>query len=709
MGPDADQANILLLTFKTKIEEAVSLVNQMPENMRQDVWQFWQKVSTAIKAATIGIKKRKPVPGGKDLAPRPRKSSKTKMKEIAALADKSDEEVVEEFVLDSQAITNTTLASDLPAEHAYSHDTFAQDLKLLYNSVYSAETSDAVAAMIAINDPSSVSNVEGNRVPDNPGLEGRTDIQSQEPGSINIVVQDFVDDQVITSLVTIDNPNTPLKKPPPKPSPKKKPAKKTGVKRKPKKKKLKEDSLEISEQTVSEATDPEKTSPKKTPRKKKVTKKKSEPTSEDAISKLLAENMELPETENVGAQPEAEGVSPEVGETPLAENKSANKKSEKRPRRSSRPPKPKKLPKDQQEIDGALEGEGDGEGRKRRVYKPGEPKPDLGPVNCKVCGVQLAYLSSLAAHMRKHTGDRPFSCGVCNKPFTTKANMLRHEKTHSGEKPFECEECHKCFTEKKTLKVHMRSHTGERPFKCPECSMAFTQSGTLKTHMHRHSGHKGNLCDLCGRAFRQKSQLRIHLRRHFNLKSYQCDKCEQTFYCKGDLTRHELRHTGERPFACAQCPKTFTRLQYLKEHENQHNGVTPYSCDICSIKFSDHSSYYRHLQKHKKTTTDASTEDQVHLVVDSEAIESETVDSVPALLVTADHIQHLFGVNSSGQGEVYRIALVDQTMDEEHQVQDPGQADFSAINLLANATTQLSMTQDADSELKQISLPQLLN
>ncbi|XP_046564672.1 zinc finger protein 37-like [Haliotis rubra] len=707
MGPDADQANVLLLTFKTKIEEAVSLVNQMPEDMRQDVWQFWQKVSTVIKAATIGIKKRKPVPGGKDLAPQPRKSRKKKLK---ALAEKSDDEVVEEFVLDTQTITNTTLPSDLPAENTYSHDTFAQDLKLLYSSVYSAETSDAVAAMIAINDPSSVSNIEGNKVLDNhPSLEDRTDIQSQGPGSINIVVQDFVDDQVITSLVTIDNPNSPLKKIVPKPSPKPKPTKKIGVKRKPKKEKVKVESAEILEQTVSEANDPEKPKPKKTPKKKNAAKKKLEPNAGDAISKLLSENMGLPETENVGGHPESEGVTPEVGETPLAENKSANKKSEKRPRRSTRPPKPKKLPTDQQEIDRAIEGEGDGEGRKRRVYKPGEPKPDLGPVNCEVCGVQLAYLSSLAAHMRKHTGDRPFSCGVCNKPFTTKANMLRHEKTHSGEKPFECEECHKCFTEKKTLKVHMRSHTGERPFKCPECSMAFTQSGTLKTHMHRHSGHKGNLCDLCGRAFRQKSQLRIHLRRHFNLKSYQCDKCDQTFYCKGDLTRHELRHTGERPFACAQCPKTFTRLQYLKEHENQHNGVTPYSCDICSIKFSDHSSHYRHLQKHKKTIMDASTEDQVHLVVDSEAIENETVDSVPALLVTADHIQHLFGVNTSNQGEVYRIALVDQTMDEEHQVQDPSQADFSAINLLANATTQLSMTQDTDSDLKQISLPQLLN
>ncbi|XP_029167585.1 uncharacterized protein LOC114938028 [Nylanderia fulva] len=59
-----------------------------------------------------------------------------------------------------------------------------------------------------------------------------------------------------------------------------------------------------------------------------------------------------------------------------------------------------------------------------------------------------------------------------------------------------CKFCNRVFPREKSLQAHLRTHTGERPYLCdyPGCTKAFTQSGQLKTHQRLHTGEKPFLC-----------------------------------------------------------------------------------------------------------------------------------------------------------------------------------------------------------------------
>ncbi|KAM6967609.1 zinc finger protein 407 [Aplochiton taeniatus] len=229
------------------------------------------------------------------------------------------------------------------------------------------------------------------------------------------------------------------------------------------------------------------------------------------------------------------------------------------------------------------------------------------PFKCKICNFATAQLGDARNHVKRHLGMREYKCHICGWAFVMKKHLSTHLLGKHGvgqpkERKFECELCDRAFSEKWALSNHMKLHTGQKPYKCAwaSCHYAFLTLSAMKDHYRTHTGEKSFLCDQCGFAGATRHALTKHRRQHTGERPFKCQLCSFASTTQSHLTRHNRVHTGEKPYRCPWCEYRSNCAENIRKHilhTGKHEGVKMYNCPKGDFATNSPMDFRNHLKE----------------------------------------------------------------------------------------------------------------
>uniref|UniRef100_UPI0037E8047C zinc finger protein 407 n=1 Tax=Semicossyphus pulcher TaxID=241346 RepID=UPI0037E8047C len=307
------------------------------------------------------------------------------------------------------------------------------------------------------------------------------------------------------------------------------------------------------------------------------------------------------------------------------------------------------------------------------------------PFMCKICNFATAQLGDARNHVKRHLGMREYKCDICGWAFVMKKHLSTHLLGKHGvgqrkERKFECDLCERSFSEKWALNNHMKLHSGEKPYKCawPSCHYAFLNLSAMKDHYRTHTGEKSYLCDLCGFAGGTRHALTKHRRQHTGERPFKCKLCNFASTTQSHLSRHKRIHTGEKPYRCPWCDYRSNCAENIRKHilhTGKHEGVKMYNCPKCNSATNSPMEFRNHL---KESHPDIENPDlaYLHAGIVSKSfecrlkgqgaafVEAEFVDSPVSKKSEAsghdEPVQQVIIIQGYGDGEV----AIDQALEE---------------------------------------------